>query len=100
MVAQFQERDLGERHVVFSSLILKVIHHLCCILFVETVIKAYPDSRGGKMDSGQGTGKVLVKHVELEILIRPFLENIICLSTRLEAIRHPSTYFLFTPSFY
>lgn len=85
----------------FCSLVVKVTDHFCCILFLDTFTRTHPGSKGGKIDftCGCGHGKVLGKHVELEVLLKPFFENI-CLSTRLEAIRYPSTYFLCTLVFY
>ena len=73
------KKEPGGRYIAFSNLVLEVTHHFC-ILFVEAVTKAHPGSRGGKIDSTPRweSGKDLEKHMELEISLRPFLENIIC----------------------
>lgn len=64
----------GRSYIAFSSLILRVTHHFHCILFVEAITKTHPGSWGGKIDyiTGWGSVKILEKHVELEILFKPF----------------------------
>lgn len=75
-----RKRQAGRRYIAFSNLVLEITRHFC-ILFVEAVTKTHPAWRGGRIDStsGGGNGKFLEKHMELEVLLRPFLENIICL---------------------
>lgn len=45
------KKESGGRYIAFFNLVSEIIHHFCCILFVEVVTKAHPASRGGKIDS-------------------------------------------------
>lgn len=91
-------RKRGRNHVVFYDITSEVTHYLLHLLFVNWITKAWPISWGKETDSiCWWSKKFQEKHVKLEILLCPFLENIISLSWLLPIMIHPEELGIFQP---